>query len=89
MDPETNELKELVRQSIALSQENNKMLHAMRRSSRWSFILRILWWLTIFGVSSAVYYYYLAPYVMQLLNLYQSAQHAIEQAQQVGSQFGK
>jgi hypothetical protein len=88
MDQEISELKELVRQSIALSQENNKMLHAMRRSARWGFLFRMVWWLTVFGVTGAVYYYYLWPYTQQILELYQNAQHALQQAQQFGSQFG-
>jgi hypothetical protein len=88
MDQEISELKELVRRSISLSQENNKMLHSMRKSARRSAIMRVVWWLAVFGVTGAMYYYYLWPYTQRILELYQNAQHALEQAQQFGSQFG-
>ena len=87
MDPQIEELKEMVRQNTALAQENNKMLRAMRSSQRWSSVLRVVWWLTILGVSGAFYYYYVAPYIKQLLQIYQNMQSGAAEAGQVSVQI--
>ncbi|MDE1924965.1 MAG: hypothetical protein KGH79_02180 [Patescibacteria group bacterium] len=92
MDQQIEELKELVRQNISLSGETNKMLHAMRRGARWRTFFSIVWWLAIFAVSGAAYYYYLQPYLERLIQLYQQfqqgGQHAQSAGQQLSSFFG-
>ena len=84
MDPQIEELKQLVRQSITLSQDNNQMLHKMRSASRWGFVFRIVWWLTIVGVTGAIYYYFLGPYVEQILQIFQKAQDTLNTFQSMG-----
>ena len=86
MDPEINELKELVRQNIALSQETNKIVHKMRNAVRWSGVFKLLWIGALVAFSFGAYVY-LAPYLGQLTAFYQSAQEAIDQAKQLGTQF--
>jgi hypothetical protein len=71
VDQEIGELKELVRRNIALSEETNRMVHSMHRSSMWSMVFRVIWWLVILGASAAVYAY-LAPYLEQIWKLYDS-----------------
>ncbi len=74
-DNEIEELKELVRRNTLLAQDTNKLVHSMRRNQRWHTIFTIVWWLTVVGVSGALYYYYLQPYVEQILGLYNSTQN--------------
>ena len=63
MDPEIKELKELVRQNTKVAEDTNRVVHKMQRSARWSMVLRMVWWLTLFGITSAIYFYFLAPYL--------------------------
>jgi hypothetical protein len=81
MEPETNELKELMRQNIALAQDTNKTLHAMRRSARVRGFFSIAWWVLVFALSGAAYYYYLQPYVQKIEDAYAKAQTGAQQAQ--------
>ncbi len=83
------EVKELVRQNIALAQENNHMLHAMRRSARWGTILRWGWWILIFVVSGVAYYTYVQPYVTKIENAYTSVQAGAQQAADWQSQIAE
>lgn len=81
-DPQQiEELKQLVRQSITLGEENNKILHGMRRNAR---IKNIFWFLVVvlsFGSSVWGVYYYIIPRLQQAEGLYQNAQSAIGQIQ--------
>ena len=79
--------KDLLQRNLQLAEDNNRMLHSMRRSQRWGAVLRIVWWLVIFGASAAAYYYYLQPYLEQLLALYQKAQQGGAQAESAMEQF--
>jgi hypothetical protein len=74
-----DELKELVRQNIALAQENNQILHALRRGAWVSRALRIFWIALIIG-SSVYAYWYVQPYLDQLLGLYGNLQSLQERA---------
>jgi polyferredoxin len=69
VDPQIEELKELVRRNITLSEETNKMVRSIRNASWWSMMFKVLWWLLILGVL-AVTYSYFAPYINQILELY-------------------
>jgi polyferredoxin len=72
------ELKELVRRNIAITEDTNRQLHGMRRSSRWSIILRVLWWVAITAITAFFYYTYVFPYVNNILGLYNKAQQAAQ-----------
>ena len=84
MDPQQQqieELKQLVRQSITLAEENNKMLHGMRRNAR---IKSIFWFLIVvlsFGSSVWGVYYYVVPRLHQAQGHYENAQSAFGQIQ--------
>jgi hypothetical protein len=71
-DPGIDELKELMRQNIALAQDTNRVLHSMRTTSR----LKSLFWVVIFlvstGASVYAYYYFLGPRVEQIKKIYQT-----------------
>jgi hypothetical protein len=68
MSPEERELLE---KSVALSLENNKMLHAIRRSMFWSRMTSYLYWILIIGVSIGAFYF-LQPYLDKVVGLYNS-----------------
>ena len=69
MSPEERELLE---KSVSLSEENNKMLHAMRRSMRWASIIRGIYWVFIIG-SAIGAYYFIQPYLDQIMSAYGGA----------------
>jgi hypothetical protein len=66
MDGET---KELLRESIEISKENNAMLKKMVRAQKWTNIYRVVYW-GIIIFSSLGAYYFIQPYLSSLINLY-------------------
>ena len=68
MDMET---KSALEENLELSRENNKMLKKIISSQRWARTFRIFYWLIIIGASVGAYYY-VQPYVEQILGGYQS-----------------
>jgi len=72
MDPQIEELKQLVRQNIALTQETNKMVHGMRNAGR----LKSIFWLVVFLGSVAIsiysYFFFVAPRIQQITTFYQT-----------------
>jgi len=71
-DPQIAELKELMRQNIALSTETNKIVHGMRNGGR----IKSLFWLIVFVASILAsvysYYYFVAPRIEQVINIYET-----------------
>lgn len=66
MDPET---KQLLRESIEISKDNNEMLKKMVRAQKWTNIYRVVYW-SIIIFSSVGAYYFIQPYFSSLINLY-------------------
>ncbi len=66
MDQET---KELLRESIEISKENNEMLKKMVRAQKWTNIYRVVYW-SIIIFSSVGAYYFIQPYLSSMVNLY-------------------
>jgi len=69
MDPESRKLLE---ETLALAQENNKILHGMRRSMRMQRIMSFLYWIFIVGTALGAYYL-IQPYIEQLMEVYSGA----------------
>ncbi len=65
-----------------ISEENNRMLHSMRRSARIGMFIRAIYWLIILGAAVGAFYY-LQPYLDSLLRVYKN----VEQTQQRISSF--
>lgn len=65
----TPEEKEMLKKTLELAQENNEMLHSMKRSLFWNRIIRILYWLIIIGAAVGVYYY-IDPYINSAIDAY-------------------
>ncbi|MFA6006295.1 MAG: hypothetical protein WC764_01030 [Candidatus Paceibacterota bacterium] len=83
----TPEEKKLLQETAELARDNNKILHAMRRSNRWSMVFRIMYWVLILG-GLAAGYYYVQPYLNQAIKLYSQVQSQIGQLGNLG-QFGR
>lgn len=79
MDPQIEELKELVRENIAIAKDNNKMLHGLRRGAWMSRLMRVLWIVLIVGASLYSYVYF-QPYIDQILGLYNNIQELQQKA---------
>ena len=73
MDPES---KKLLEHTYALTEENNKMLHSIKRSMFLARIMSILYWLVIIGVSVGAFYF-IQPYIDQLMGVYGKASGVI------------
>lgn len=68
MQPEE---KEMLKKTLELSQENNKILHSIRRSMLRGRIFQIIYWLVIIGVAIGAYYY-VEPYIDTAVGAYGS-----------------
>lgn len=88
MDPEIQELKELVRHNTKLLEDTNKRVHSLQRMARFSRLLSILWWVAVLAISAGAYYYYVQPYVTEIMNLYGQAQGFQGQFFDFFSRFG-
>ncbi len=79
MDGENNtkgEEREMLENLMALTQENNKMLHGLYRSMQWSRALRIVYILVILSIMFGTYYY-IQPYVGDLVDAYLGTQNLL------------
>ncbi len=66
MDPES---KKLLEDTYRLAEDNNKMLHSVRRSMRIGRIMTIIYWVLIIGSAFGAYYF-VQPYLTQLIEVY-------------------
>lgn len=69
----TPEEHELLRRSIALSEENNDILRGIQSSMRLARFMTFLYWLVLIGVSVGAYYF-AQPYIEKAINVYKVAQ---------------
>ncbi len=74
MSPEE---KKLLEKSVNLAEDNNRMLHSMRRSARWASIFRAIYWILIIG-SALGAYYFIQPYVDQMVNIFNGAKSDLD-----------
>jgi len=66
MEPEE---REMLKKTLELAQENNKMLHSIRRGMFWGRVIRVVYWVVIIGAAVGVYYY-IAPYLDSAVGAY-------------------
>ena len=86
MDPQIEQLKELIRQNTALTQEVHAMVKSMHRTAVWGRVGKFIW-LVVIAAFSVGAFFYLLPYLQEMKELYDTAQQALEQARQFGNQF--
>ena len=73
-----DESKKLLEDTLELTKENNEMLRHMRRSQKFSFILRAIYWFVIIGIALGSFYF-LQPYIDGLQNAYGDSKSTLEQ----------
>jgi len=70
MDPQD---KQKLDRAVALSEENNRILKKLLSGMRWARVMTFIYWVIIIGVSIGAFYF-LQPYINQLLKTYSSIQ---------------
>ncbi len=83
MDPET---KDILKETLKLSKENNKMLRGMRSSMRWSTAIKSIYWIVIIG-SMFGFYYYFQPLINDLTSIFDKLISGVGKVQNIGSSF--
>ena len=78
--------RELLEKTFRLAEENNAMLRAIRRSMRWSWIGRAIYWALLIGISIGAFYF-IQPYIDQLLGVYTGIQGGVQDVQQLFNQI--
>ncbi len=68
-----------------LELDNNRMLHAMRRSSMFGTFFRFVWWAVLIGGSVWAYYTYLGPLLQETLAKVDQVQGSLQAVQSVGA----
>jgi hypothetical protein len=68
MQPEE---KEMLKKTLELAEENNMMLHSIRRNMFWGRVTRVIYWIIIIGATVGVYYY-ITPYIDSAIKAYGS-----------------
>lgn len=89
VDPDIEELKQIVKRQGEVIEETNRMMHSMRRGARWRFFWSVLWWGAILLVSAGTYYYYVQPYVEQIQKAYVGFQQQAHKAETLQGQVAE
>lgn len=64
MEQELKEIKSILANTLTLTEENNRMLKAMRRAQKIATVMRIVYWLIIIGIAIGAFYF-LQPFIDQ------------------------
>jgi hypothetical protein len=72
---------DLLRETYRLAQENNRMLHSMRRNAFWGGLFKFLLWAGLIAAPLWFYSTYLAPVVHDLQKTINEVQGVSSQAQ--------
>lgn len=75
-----NELKKLLEENLELSKENNDLLRSIRGSQKRAAMMRLVYWLLIVGMTFGAYYY-IQPYIEQIMSVYTGAETNIKSLQ--------
>lgn len=83
MDPES---KKLLEETLALAQENNKMLRKVRKVQKWSTFWSSLKIVIVIGIALGLFYF-LEPYIDKLADLYNSISGTAQSVKNSSSSF--
>ena len=84
----TPEERSLLKETLVLAQENNKMLRKLRNSARLGNLMRLFYWLLVIGLSFGSYYL-IQPYIDQLGHLYSGLNDGVQTVKNAQSQLGQ
>jgi hypothetical protein len=76
----TPEERSLLQSTHELAEENNKILHGIRRANRFNTIMRVVYWVLIIGFSFGAYYL-IQPYIALISGLYGQGANTLNSAQ--------
>jgi TRAP-type C4-dicarboxylate transport system permease small subunit len=79
MNPEE---KQLLQKTYYLAEENNKILHKLKRANTRASLFRWFYWIVIIGISIGAFYF-LEPYIKAATNAYKSLQTEISNVKSV------
>ncbi len=65
----TPEEKQIIKKTLELAEENNRMLKSIKRQMFWGKVYRIVYWAIILGTAVGLYYY-IDPYISEAINAY-------------------
>jgi len=85
MDPES---KQLLQNTLALAEENNKLLHKIRGVQKRETIWNVLKLAVIIAIAFGSFYY-IEPYLNQLVGIYDGAKNNIDSFNSVLENFKK
>lgn len=85
MTPEEHSLLQRIANTV---EENNEMLHFIRRVQKWSVIWRAVYWAVIIG-SAVGAYWIIEPYIDQLLEIYSGAQSNLDTVKGLLNSYNK
>ena len=77
--------RKMLKENLELSQENNEMLRAIRRSMFWGGVIKAIYWILIIGVAIGAFYF-LQPYMDTFAKAYSDIKANFNN---VGSLFNK
>ena len=80
----TPEERQMLAQTLQVVEENNKMLHRMRRIQKLASFMSFLRWVVIIGVSIGAFYF-LQPYVERMQNFMQSTNNTFNSFKNLGN----
>jgi hypothetical protein len=78
-DLEQDEFGDRLTKIEKMVEDTNRVVHSMQRAQRMRTLTSILWKLAVVGVAAFAYYFYVWPYVEQVVSAYNSAQGLQEQ----------
>jgi hypothetical protein len=84
----TPEEKDLLQRAVELGEENNRLLKKLHRSSVLSLVFRIVYWALILFLSFGAYYF-IQPYVNQMLPLLTATSSDVSAIKNIGTMFNK
>jgi len=73
-----DDLEVLVKKSLKLSEENNRLLRKMRRAQVWGVFFKILTVAVMVGVPVIFYFYFVQPYIEELQRSYAEIQDKVD-----------
>jgi len=85
MTPEERSLLQRIANTV---EENNEMLHSIRRVQKWATIWRAVYWTVIIG-SAIGAYWIIQPYIDQLLGVYSGAQSNLDTVRGFLNSYGQ
>jgi hypothetical protein len=74
MQPEE---KEMLEKTLKLAEENNEMLHSIRRGLFWAKVMRMIYWIIIIGIAVGAFYF-ITPYIDSALETYGDVKGTVE-----------